>query len=63
MVVDLKQAIDISNYFTQLHPHMDNNITDKLLGKYQDIMDNDSEKNSVELLWHIRKQRYDRTLY
>lgn len=63
MVVDLKQAIDISSYFTQLHPHLDNNITDKLLGKYQDMVDNYSVMNSVELLRDIRKQRYDRTLY
>lgn len=63
MVVDLKQAIDISNYFTQLHPHLDNNITDKLLGKYRDMMHNSDEKNSVELLRKIRKERYDRTLY
>jgi hypothetical protein len=63
MVVDLSQAIDIGNYFNHLHINSVKNITETLLGKYQDAVKFSPEATSVEFLHSSRNQRYERNIY
>jgi len=63
MVVDLNQAVDISNYLTHLHLNPVKNITETLLGKYKNTVNLPQETTSVEFLQSSRNQRYERNLY
>jgi len=63
MVVDLSQAIDIGNYFNHIHANPVKNITEMLLGKYKDVVKLSPEATSVEFLYSLRNQRYERIIH
>jgi hypothetical protein len=63
MVVDLKEAVDLGNYFNHLHFNSTKNTTDILLGKYKDAINLPKDMSSVEFIQSCRNQRYERNLY
>ena len=63
MVVDLKEAVDLGNYFSHLHLCSIKNSTDILLGKYRDAINLPEGTTSVEFIQSSRNQRYERNLY
>jgi len=63
MVVDLKEAVDLGNYFNHLHINSIKNTTDILLGKYKDVITLPEDITSVEFIQSSRNQRYERNLY
>jgi hypothetical protein len=63
MVVDLKEAVDLGNYFSHLHLNSIKNTTDILLGKYKEAIKLPEDNTSVEFIQASRNQRYERNLY
>lgn len=63
MVVDLKEAVDLGNYFNHLHFNSIKNTTDNLLGKYKSVVNLPEDITSVEFIQSSRNQRYERNLY
>jgi hypothetical protein len=62
MVMDLNQAVDISNYLTYVHLNPVKNITETLLGKYKDAVNPSQETTSLEFLQSSRNQRSERNV-
>lgn len=63
MVVDLKEAVDLGNYFSHLNLNPIKNTTDILLGKYREAINLPEDNTSVEFIQASRNQRYERNLY
>lgn len=63
MVVDLKEAVDLGNYFNHLHFNSIKNTTDILLGKYNSVVNLPEDITSVEFIQSSKNQRYERNLY
>lgn len=63
MVVDLKEVVDLGNYFSHLQFHPIKNTTDDLLGKYWDAISLPEGTTSVEFIQSSRNQRYNRNFY
>ena len=59
MVFDLKEAVNLGNYFSHLSPSSIKNTTDSLLGKYRDTNTLPEITNSVEFIQSSRNRRYE----